>query len=60
MRKACKSCNKITEESVCPVCGSQELSTRFQGIVIILDPENSEVAKRLGITVPGEYALKVS
>lgn len=60
MRKACKSCNKITEEGVCPVCDSHDLSTRFQGLVIIISPENSEIAKKLGITVPGEYALKVN
>jgi DNA-directed RNA polymerase subunit E" len=60
MRKACKSCNKITEEGVCPACGGHDLSTRFQGLVVILDPENSEVAKRLDIKMPGEYALKVT
>lgn len=58
MKKACKNCQKLTEESVCPVCGSTELSNRWTGLVIIINTE-SEIAKKLEITVPGEYALKV-
>jgi DNA-directed RNA polymerase subunit E" len=58
MKKACKNCQKLTEENVCPVCGSTELSNRWTGLVIIINTE-SEIAKKLNITVPGEYALKV-
>ena len=58
MKKACKNCLKLTEGNVCPVCGSTELSNRWTGLVIIINTE-SEIAKKLEITVPGEYALKV-
>lgn len=58
--KACKSCNLIVKvDNKCPACGSNELSEKFQGIVIIFDAEKSEVAKYLGKKAPGEYALKV-
>ena len=59
MRKACKRCRYITTEPICPVCKSEELSNRFSGAVIIFDPENSEVAKKLEIKQKGEYALIV-
>lgn len=59
MRKACRKCRFITTESLCPVCKSEELSNRFSGVVIIFDPSNSEIAKKLEITQKGEYALIV-
>ena len=59
MRKACTKCRFITSDSICPVCKSEELSTRFSGVVIIFDPESSEIAKKLEIKQKGEYALIV-
>ena len=59
MKKACKNCRRLTEESVCPLCNSHDLSTRWSGLVIIIDPANSEIAKKLDIKAPGEYALRV-
>ncbi|MFH1450862.1 MAG: transcription elongation factor subunit Spt4 [archaeon] len=58
-KKACKNCRKITEESVCPVCNSADLSTRWRGLAVIINPEKSEVAKKLEINQKGEYALIV-
>jgi DNA-directed RNA polymerase subunit E" len=57
-RKACKGCKRIVEKNVCPVCKSTDLTSNFKGIVVIFDPE-SELAKKLGITAPGKYALRV-
>jgi RNA polymerase subunit RPABC4/transcription elongation factor Spt4 len=31
----------------------------WSGYVVIIDPEKSQIAKRLGVKLPGEYALKV-
>ncbi len=59
MIHACKKCRRLTEANVCPVCGSTEFSNRWSGLAIIIDPEHSEVAKKLGITQKGEYALIV-
>ncbi|MFH1424857.1 MAG: transcription elongation factor subunit Spt4 [archaeon] len=57
--KACKKCNRITDKHICPVCGNEDMSSRWSGLLIILNPETSEVAKKLGITQKGEYALIV-
>jgi len=50
----------LTTEKKCPNDGSNELSDEWSGLIIVLDPKNSQVAKTLNITVPGRYALKVS
>jgi len=59
--KACIKCRALVpiETQVCPVCGSTEFSTEWSGIIIVVDPEKSEVAKFLNIKVAGRYALKV-
>ncbi|MFX0092810.1 MAG: transcription elongation factor subunit Spt4 [Candidatus Hodarchaeota archaeon] len=59
--RACKTCHIIVQENVqqCPVCKSTNLSRNFSGLVIIIDPEDSEVAKRLHIRRPGTYAIRV-
>ena len=56
--KACKHCSFITEEDLCPLCGNQT-SKEWQGYVIIIDHTKSEIAKRMGISVNGKFALKV-
>ncbi|KUO40938.1 MAG: DNA-directed RNA polymerase subunit E'' [Candidatus Hadarchaeum yellowstonense] len=56
---ACRNCNYISDSSTCPNCGSASLSEDWAGYVIVLDVEESEIAKKLNITKPGKYALKV-
>jgi DNA-directed RNA polymerase subunit E" len=57
--KACKNCRYIvTTEKTCPKCQG-ELSEKFSGMVIILDPERSEIAKMSGLSTTGSYAVKV-
>ncbi len=56
--RACRSCHRITTEEVCPVCKSLT-SQHWSGYIGIIDPENSEIAKRMNIRIPGEYAIKV-
>ncbi len=58
--KACKDCHYLFEEGdKCPACGSENISEKFTGLIIILDPERSEVAKKIGAKTPGRYAVKV-
>ena len=57
--KACKKCKRISEEKQCPTCGSQDFTIHWRGVVTIIDPDKSEIAKKIGITMPGKYALKV-
>ncbi len=59
MRKACKKCRYVTTESICPICKNEDLSSRFSGVVVVFNPEKSEIAKKLEIKQKGEYALIV-
>lgn len=57
---ACRKCKTLTTEKTCPNCGSTELSNEWSGLIIIINPDRSQVAKTLAISKPGRYALKVS
>ncbi|MCS7118233.1 MAG: transcription elongation factor Spt4 [Thaumarchaeota archaeon] len=57
--RACRVCKAITSEERCWNCGSSDLSTSYSGLVVMLVPEESELAKALGITKPGRYAVRV-
>jgi DNA-directed RNA polymerase subunit E" len=56
--KACKQCSMVNEVDTCPNCGGQ-MSKEWQGYVIILDYTKSEIAKKMGITANGKFALRV-
>jgi DNA-directed RNA polymerase subunit E" len=59
--RACRDCYYIiTKGSVCPVCKGTSFSTRWNGLLVIMDPEKSAVADKLNITKKGKYALRVS
>lgn len=55
----CRECHVIVRGQVCPVCNSSTLTSDWSGYVVIIDPKNSNIAKKLGINLPGKYALKV-
>lgn len=57
--KACKKCKMIIEGDVCPVCKDSELTQHWKGVIVIVDPEKSEIAKNLEIKTPGRYALRL-
>ena len=57
--KACRECHMITTGTLCPVCKTAPLSDDFSGLVIIIDSEESEIAKVMGIKEKGRYALRV-
>ena len=61
-RKICKNCKLFVEKGIdtCPSCKGHQFGENFKGRIFILDPEKSEIAKRMGIAYPGEYAIKVS
>ncbi|MCX6750197.1 MAG: hypothetical protein NTZ83_01960 [Candidatus Pacearchaeota archaeon] len=58
--KACKLCRTILEDGgdKCPNCGSKELAENFKGRAVILNPEKSEVAKKLNLKEKGDFAIK--
>ncbi|MBS7655427.1 DNA-directed RNA polymerase, subunit E'' [Candidatus Bathyarchaeota archaeon] len=57
--KACRSCKLISSGPICPNCKSSNLSEDWSGIIIIINPELSEIAKKLNIKTPGRYAIRV-
>ena len=60
VQKACKQCKFIVEGSGrCPHCGSEEIAENSKGKVVVLNMEQSEVAKNLKIKDKGAYAIKL-
>jgi len=59
--KACRNCHFVVQNNVsqCPACKMHDLSEDYSGLIIILDPENSEIAQKLNVSRAGQYALKV-
>ena len=56
--KACKKCKVVFEGTKCPKCGSEEFTDSFKGKIVMLKPEESEIAKNMKITKKGSYAIK--
>ncbi|AFS83184.1 MAG: transcription elongation factor subunit Spt4 [Nitrosopumilus sp.] len=57
---ACRKCKHVTTLKVCPNCKSSDLTPDWNGVVLVVDPTNSEISKTLGITTKGKYAIKVT
>ena len=64
---ACGECNLIlpdpeknSDPPQCNHCPNSPVTTDWQGFVVVMHPDRSEVAKRLQISRPGSYALKVN
>lgn len=56
--KACKNCGRVVKNNICPICKNTKLTRNWKGSVIIIQTD-SEIAKDMGITEPGKYALEV-
>lgn len=59
MRKVCSKCRVFVKSNECPVCHGSHFSDNWQGRIFIMDANKSEIAKAIGITTKGEYAIKV-
>ncbi|RFA93537.1 transcription elongation factor subunit Spt4 [Pyrobaculum aerophilum] len=59
--KACKRCKTVVPEDAkqCPNCGSEEFVFKWRGMIVVIDPQKSCIAKRLGLEKPGIYALEL-
>ncbi|MFQ6009957.1 MAG: transcription elongation factor subunit Spt4 [Candidatus Aenigmatarchaeota archaeon] len=58
-KRACKTCRRIVKGNICPVCKASDLTKNWKGILVVVDPANSEIAKEAGITSPGKFAIRV-
>jgi DNA-directed RNA polymerase subunit E" len=54
----CRNCRRFTTEKVCPSCKSTNLSSSWKGLIILINKE-SELAKAVGISEEGRYAIYV-
>ena len=59
---ACCECHLILSDGIdqCSRCPSSPVSSDWTGYVVVMDPSRSEIATRLNIELPGNYALKVN
>ncbi len=58
-QKACKICSTIYETGdKCPNCGAKEFTENFKGRIVLLNPEKSEIAKKLKLHKKGNFAIK--
>lgn len=55
----CRECHRVVDGESCAICGTTNLSSDWAGYLVIIDPEHSEIAKKMNIKLPGRYALKV-
>jgi len=59
--KACRNCRYIVEEGdTCPNCNEKGFTTFWRGYVVLFKPEESDIAKKMGITRKGKFALRLS
>ncbi len=59
--KACRKCRLLVEEGKeCPGCGESAFTTFWRGYVVVMNPEESEIAKKMEIKSKGKYALRLS
>ena len=59
MSRACRNCKIIIEENICPICKGTDLSDDYSGLLIVTDPEGSQMAQKMDIKKEGRYALKI-
>jgi len=59
VEKACEKCRLIVEGDICPICKNSKLTTNWKGSIQVINPEKSEIAKLMGITMPGRYAIRI-
>ncbi|MBI4052420.1 MAG: DNA-directed RNA polymerase, subunit E'' [Candidatus Diapherotrites archaeon] len=59
--KACRNCRMVVEDSkVCPNCNGNAFTTFWRGYSMIINPEQSEIAKKVGTQKVGKFALRLS
>lgn len=58
-KKVCKKCRIFVKGGECPICKGNNFTEIWQGKINILDANKSEIAKKIGINVKGEYVIKV-
>lgn len=50
----------FVEGDECPACRGSQFVTNWKGRLYVIDANKSEIAKKVGAKVKGEYAIKVN
>lgn len=58
-KKACKRCRMFVDGTECPSCKGNQFTNNWKGRLFVLDATESGIAKRVGMNLNGEYAIKV-
>ncbi|MBI5391650.1 DNA-directed RNA polymerase subunit E'' [Candidatus Woesearchaeota archaeon] len=58
-KKVCRKCKIFVKGNECPICKGSDVTASWKGRIIIVDAKKSEIAKKLGINVGGEYAIRI-
>lgn len=58
-KKVCKKCRVFIEGDKCPSCGGNQFNEAWKGRIFVRNPEESDIAKKIGISKKGTYAIKV-
>lgn len=58
-KKVCKRCKLFYEGNECPGCKDNQTATTWKGRIAVMDTEKSAIAKKIGIKIKGEYAIKI-
>lgn len=58
-KKVCRKCKLFYEGAECPACKDNQAATTWKGRIAIVSSEKSKIAKKMGITYSGEYAIKI-
>lgn len=58
--KACRSCKALVDKDtqVCPICGSREFTDEWSGVIVVINPEESTLARVIDIKHKGRFVVK--
>lgn len=59
VERACKVCRRLVKGNVCPVDKGSDLTRSWRGVLVVVNPEVSTIAKEAGLTSPGRFAIKI-
>ncbi|MBI2549060.1 DNA-directed RNA polymerase subunit E'' [Candidatus Woesearchaeota archaeon] len=59
-KKVCKNCRHFVDGDECPYCKTSQFTTNWHGRITYIDAQKSMIAKKIGVTTTGEYAIKAN
>jgi DNA-directed RNA polymerase subunit E" len=59
-KKACKRDKLFVDGDECPICKGNQFVLNWKGRITIMDAQHSDIAKKIGVNLAGEYAIKVT